>query len=51
MSKVKIFKFGKGNSLVQEAKGMGSGKWNLPIGHLEHGETFAFSRTKICYII
>ena len=25
--------------LVQEAKGPWAGKWNLPLGHLEHGET------------
>lgn len=25
--------------LVQEAKGPWAGRWNLPLGHLEHGET------------
>ncbi len=25
--------------LVQEAKGPWAGKWNIPLGHLEHGET------------
>lgn len=29
--------------LVQEAKGPWAGKWNLPIGHLEHDESLADS--------